>query len=241
MRRSNNLGAILHRLKRPHEPFASYWRAYELRPRHADTLNNLGLQLIARHRTDKAIVLLQHALLLRPDSRITVNSLALAYVDFGEYDRAVQCFEQILESDPVAPEVFSNLPAALEEGGNLKRALAHCDFALRLDPNNISVRWNRSLCLLQAGEHERGWAEYECGRHKPDHEMLSFPGPTATARHSTAERCCCTLSRGDATRFSSSDTRAAFRGTEEKLLCRKPLGNPYIQQVRHDICAVTIS
>src|SRR5262249_5155302 len=55
----------------------------------------------------------------------------------------------------------NNLGSLYKEQGRLEEALASYQLALWLDPGSASTRYNRSLALLQMGDYQRGWAEYE--------------------------------------------------------------------------------
>ena len=48
---------------------------------------------------------------------------------------------------------------------------------LRHEPDNPSTRWNRSLALLQMGDYERGWQEYEWRWRKRDARPRRCPQP----------------------------------------------------------------
>jgi len=62
---------------------------------------------------------------------------------------------------PDYADAHSNLANALKEEGRTAEALTYYQIALWHQPDAPSVRWNRALTWLQAGNFEHGWPEYE--------------------------------------------------------------------------------
>ena len=58
-------------------------------------------------------------------------------------------------------------------------ALGSYDKAIALKPNYADAHWNQSLCLLQMGQFERGWRQYEWRkkRAEPHSSVRSYPQP----------------------------------------------------------------
>jgi len=80
----------------------------------------------------------------------------------------MECYEQALRlnGDFAADHnILDQLPAAQ---GNSEAPPAQLEQAASLPPNVASIRFNRSLVLLQAGNFAAGWGEYEWRRHIPD-------------------------------------------------------------------------
>jgi hypothetical protein len=89
------------------------------------------------------------------------NQLGLALAVQGKYAEAEASYFAALRHNPGYAEVHSNLGNLYQEQGRLVEALASYDLALVHDPQAASTHWNRALSLLQAGDFERGWLEYE--------------------------------------------------------------------------------
>jgi len=156
-----NLGAILKDLGRREEAIARYRRALELRPGYGEAYNNLGLALTEAGRPDEAVVVLEHAVRLRPQAAEGHNNLGLAHAELGQYPEAEAGYREALRLNPGYVEAHTNLGNAFKEQARLGPALACYQVALWHSPRAAPTRYNRSLALLQAGDYDQGWPEYE--------------------------------------------------------------------------------
>jgi tetratricopeptide (TPR) repeat protein len=172
-----NLGNALRELNRTDEAIAAYRRCLELRPDYPENLNNFALALLDKRRTAEAIVYLKQALRLRPQFLEAFKNLGLAYTNAGLYELAEASYERALDQRQAPADTLGELAASYQYAGQLDRAVACYDLAVAQQPNHVSLRWNRSLALLQNGDFERGWLEYEWRLKKPDSAVLSFPQP----------------------------------------------------------------
>ncbi len=163
-----NLANTLSGLRRRDESIAHLRQALDLRPDYPEALSNLGLALTEAGHPAEAAVLLRQAIRLRPDYPEAHNSLGLALTNLGRFDEAAACFEQTLRLNPRYAHAHVNLGSTYKEQGRSEEAIACYDLALRQEPDNPSTRWNRSLALLQMGDFERGWKEYEWRWRKKD-------------------------------------------------------------------------
>ena len=163
-----NLANTLSGLGRRDEAIAQLRQAISLRPDYPEALSNLGLALTEAGQPAEAAVLLRQAVRLRHDYPEAHNNLGLALADLGRFDEAIQCFEQTLRINPRYSHAHVNLGSAYKEQGRCEEALACYDLALRYESDSPSTCWNRSLALLQMGDFERGWKEYEWRWRKKD-------------------------------------------------------------------------
>jgi len=172
-----NLASALHQLKRLDEAIAAFRRAWRLKPDHAETLSNLGLTLFYHRQAAEAVVLLKQAVRLRPDFAEAYNNLGLAQCDLGDLREGAECFEQALRLAPHHIKAHTNLGNTYKDQGRLAEALACYELAQALDPAAVSPRWNRALTLLNLGDYQRGWPEYESRLLKPDSGVRSYAEP----------------------------------------------------------------
>jgi tetratricopeptide (TPR) repeat protein len=156
-----NLAAVLADVGRRDDAIGHYRRAIELRPAYGEAYNNLGLALCEAGRHGEAAVVLQQAVLLRPQAVESHNNLGLAHAGLGRWAEAEACYRQALRLKPGYVEAHNNLASAFKDQGRLVEALAGYQVALWQDPRSASTRYNRSLALLQNGDYEEGWREYE--------------------------------------------------------------------------------
>jgi len=85
------------------------------------------------------------------------NALQQVY----RFEEAVQHFEVALTLQPQYVDAYCNLASAYQSLGESAKAVELLQSAMRFDPDSVDLHWNLSLALLQSGQYEQGWAEYE--------------------------------------------------------------------------------
>jgi RHS repeat-associated protein len=135
-------------------------------------------------------VYLQQAVRLRPASAEAHNNLGLAFADQGRWVEAEAAYQRSLELRPGYVEAMNNLASAYGEDGwrvegggwrdRTDEAQAVYEMALWHQSDCVSAHWNRALCWLQAGEFEKGWAEYEWRWRRKQTPERRLPGVRLT-------------------------------------------------------------
>ncbi len=171
-----NLGNVLRDAGRLADAIAHFRTAVRLRPHHAGAVTNLGLALTEAGNPAEAVQLLRHAVRLDPSSKEFHNNLGLALADLGRFAEAEAAYDQALRLDPRFADALSNLAGVYKEQGRTAEALACHDLAVGVTPDSPSVRYNRSLALLQADD-PRGWAEYEWRWRRGTERKRVYPAP----------------------------------------------------------------
>jgi Flp pilus assembly protein TadD len=172
-----NLGNAVKELGRKDEAIARFREAVRLRPGYAGAWNNLGLALTEAGSPGEAIEALRRAVELQPRMKEALNNLGLAYADLGRFADAETCYLQALELDPGYVEAHTNLGSACKELRRLDEALACYQWAIWLEPDSATAHYNRSLTLLQMGDYEQGWPEYEWRWRRKQARPRPFPQP----------------------------------------------------------------
>ncbi len=171
------LGAIGQVRGRLEEAVESYQQALRLAPDFPEVCNNLGVALHALRRGDESIAALRRALALRPDYAEAHNNLGNAFRERGDFDPAEACYRRALELKPDYAEAHHNLGNNFKSQRRMAEALERYDRALAFRPDMAQVHLSRSLALLELGDFERGWPEYEWRLKCPQFAIPNFPQP----------------------------------------------------------------
>jgi tetratricopeptide (TPR) repeat protein len=156
-----NLGNALQITGQSDEAIAAFRQAIALRPEYAEAHNNLGVALKAKGQLDQAIAAYRQAISLRPDYAQAHNDLGVALTEKGQPDEAIAAIRQAILLRPDYADAHSNLGVVLRDKEQLVEAIAACRQAIALEPDHIEGRKNLALLLLQQGEYQQGWEEYE--------------------------------------------------------------------------------
>ena len=176
-------------------------RAIRIRADYIEAYHNLGCVLREMGRFGEAVVWLRQAVRLgvgegknlnaesaegaekkerkkwHPLTASCLNQLGLALVGERKYEEAEECYRRALDIDLKYAEAQGNLGNLYQEMGRLPEALAYYELALIHDPESPATHWNRALALLQVGDYERGWAEYEWRWRRPMTPPRPFKQP----------------------------------------------------------------
>ena len=144
--------------------------------------NNLGSIQCDLGEPEIAIGTLRAAIYRMPGEPILWNSLATVLAEEGRPEESLTFYREAIRLDPKFARLWHNIGFAFMHLGKLDDALAAYDQALELatDPTEIiESTHSRSICLIDRGELEEGFAEYEI-RNSPRfrayvHHMLKAP------------------------------------------------------------------
>jgi tetratricopeptide (TPR) repeat protein len=159
----------------------AYQNAVQLQPEFADSYNNLGVALQAQGKLEEAVSALQRACGLQPGNPLVHYNLGNAVCALGKLDDASAAYREALACDPDFALAHNNLGVVLNDQGKLQEALAALDRAVTLEPNYAEAHENRAWALLQMGDFDAGWAEYEwrfaAGKQRQPAQVLDLPQP----------------------------------------------------------------
>jgi Flp pilus assembly protein TadD len=215
-----NLGAVQATVGPDREAaIESYRQAVRYRPDYYEAHNNLGLALVEALQPEPAVVHLRQAARLRPESAEAWNNLGLALTALGRHAEAESALERSLALRPVYADAHNNLAGLYREAGRLPEALAQYDLALRHDPASESLRYNRSLALLQMGQWAEGWREYahrwRRGKQERRHDHL--PAWTGDLPAGMRVLLWAEQGLGDTVQFALFAVEVARRGAERSV------------------------
>jgi hypothetical protein len=78
-----------------------------------------------------------------------------------QYESALACYAQAFAQDRNSSAAFNNYGNVLREIGEPAAGLPFLERAVQLNPQDVTARFNRSVCLLLLGKYEQGWPAYE--------------------------------------------------------------------------------
>jgi tetratricopeptide (TPR) repeat protein len=223
----NNMGNALAGLGNLEEAMASYRKALKLRPKYSDAHYNLGTALAASGESDAALEALSTAVVLDPKAPKKHYNLGNLYQKIGRLTEAETCYTNAIHLQPDYLDAINNLGSAVHALGRLEDAEICFRRGLTIDPESADVHWNLSLALLQKGEYEEGWREYEWrwmnptfttprrDFKKPQWDGMDLDGKTILIH---AEQ-----GIGDTLEFVRYAPLVADRGGRVVLECRPPL------------------
>lgn len=157
----NNRGNAQAGLNLPLEALNSFDRALALAPDFAPAWNNRACVLRDLGRAADALASCDHALALQPDYPDAWSNRGNALSDLNQPHEARASYQRALELAPTFADAWNNLGLTQVDLNEHAQALQSYERALAVNPAAAETHWNRSLCLLQLGQLEAGWAEYE--------------------------------------------------------------------------------
>lgn len=157
----NNRGNAQAGLNLPLEALNSFDRALASAPDFAPAWNNRACVLRDLGRAADALASCDHALALQPGYPDAWSNRGNALSDLNRPHEARESYQRALELAPAFADAWNNLGLTQVDLNEHAQALHSYERALTVNPAAAETHWNRSLCLLQLGQLEAGWAEYE--------------------------------------------------------------------------------
>lgn len=160
----NNMGNALAALGRADDAEKSYRRALEINPAHATAYFNLGNVLADGDRLDDALEAYRKAVALDAANAEKHYNYANTALKLDRFEDAVASFERAIEIDEEYLDAYCNMGSALQSLGRVDEAIQSYRRALALaaeEDDATDLHWNLSLALLQNGDYEEGWREYD--------------------------------------------------------------------------------
>jgi tetratricopeptide (TPR) repeat protein len=160
------------------EARARLYRALELAPQDAPTLQRLGRIALELQDPSTAAASFTASLAARPDHPQTLNWLGLAQLNLKNHVAAEASLRRALQLQPDLNQARNNLGLALFGQERLDEARACYETALVQDPDYAKARINLSVTLRLLGRHDEARQHLESllGSHPDDVEVLNNLG-----------------------------------------------------------------
>jgi uncharacterized protein (TIGR03032 family) len=110
---------------------------------------------------DEAIAAFEHCIALDPTFPNAQFHLGIALGDAERYEEAGADLEQVVQAEPEKAEAHNSLGYVASRQRQLQKAVNHWQRAIELQPNYPQAHVNLGMGLLQLGDYQRGFAEYE--------------------------------------------------------------------------------
>ena len=149
-----------HRAGRLAEAERGYRAILQRAPRHADSLNLLGVIALQTGNVDSALALVQRAVALRPDAPVCRNNLGQILERLGRDDEAALCYQAAIELDAAYAEAHNNLGFLRARQDRLADAEALYRKAIELDRTFAEPHTNRGNLLKDRGEIDAAISSY---------------------------------------------------------------------------------
>ncbi len=170
---------VLMHLSRPAEAESALRQALAAAPDHPGLLNTLGLCLVLLGRLDEARPVLDRVEARTPQNPMVHRNLGLLHLIDNEYEAAEKSLRRALQLEPGFTSALANLGNTLQSMGRFDEAIDAFDRALSQTPDDASIRNDRGMCRLRAGDYERGFADYEARLRRHDqiarHRRIEAP------------------------------------------------------------------
>lgn len=146
-------------------------------PRQPDRYLALGNEAYRQRDLPSAARWYRQSLVLKPDWVEAQYNLGVAYLENEEWAAATNALERTLELDPNHADALNNLAIVAHRELRLSEAIALFRQAIALRYDFPDAHFNLGITLLQAGQYEAGWTEWEWRWRRADFTPLECPQP----------------------------------------------------------------
>ncbi|MFV3077646.1 tetratricopeptide repeat protein [Niveispirillum fermenti] len=150
--------------------------ALRANPRDGAAWSMLGVLLRRAGRNDEALVCYHRGLEYEPDNAGIWSNLGNLLTDAGRHAEAGDAHARAMRLLGDSPQLLFNAAIGRRKATAYHDALLMLDRALADDPGSANLHWERALTLLQVGNYEEGFREYEFRRHIPAYRTRPTPG-----------------------------------------------------------------
>ena len=135
----SNLAACYEHLQAHDQAVDTLRRLITLRPRSAELMTRLALNLLKQDNREDALNWIEKALNLDRRYVPALVAAGMIHGTGGDYEHAIAYSKKALEIDPGAINAYQNLAAALFRIGEFQQALHYVEQGLKIDPGNPAL------------------------------------------------------------------------------------------------------
>ena len=119
----------------------------------------------------------RRSLELDPELLTARYNLGVVLLEREQWAEAQTVLEQVLEAQPNHPHAYNNLGLIAHRQNQLPQAIHYLRQAIALQPDFPDAHLNLAMTLLQAGEFEQGWQEWEWRWRTDQFQPFECPHP----------------------------------------------------------------
>ena len=165
----DNLGVLLHDLKRYDEAEEEYREAARVDPDYTNAHYNLGVLLKDLEQYDEAEAEYREAIRIDPDHVKAHNNLGVLLSDLKLFEEAKEEYREAIRADPDDAKAHNNLGILLKDSELYGEAEAEYREAIRADPHDAASYSNLGILLHDMKRYDEAEKEYrEAIRIDPD-------------------------------------------------------------------------
>ena len=147
---------------------AQYRACLRLTPSHARLRRDFAAYLLDHDGAAEAETLLHGYL----DTAAAENLMGMALAELGRFTDATAHFRRAVALDPVPSMGWTNLGLVLKVERQFDAAIAAYGEAVARSPDDVRIRVNRAVALLQAGRWTEAWQDHDLRLRLPGHVGL---------------------------------------------------------------------
>lgn len=130
-------------------------------PNYAEAWNNRAGMLLKLGHPFDAIISYDRAIDLKPNMAELYNNRGVAYVEIDRHSEAMANYEQAIALKPEFSEAYMNIGIIYGKHKNIPKAIEYYRRATELKHDNVDAHFGLAVNLLENGQFEEGWKEFE--------------------------------------------------------------------------------
>jgi len=133
-------------------------------PENINALHLLGVVKYQQNNFEKAVEFIKKAIELNPNIALFYGNLGMVYDKLGNEEESIESFEKAIEIDPDYPNsymAYYNLGISFMNKREFEKSWKYFNKAIELNKDFFDAYWNRGLVLLNLGELEKGFEDFE--------------------------------------------------------------------------------
>lgn len=126
-------------------------KVLDLKPNHANALNNLGALLLKQNKPQEALQCFSAVIIVEPEHPEARHNLAALLLQEGRFENAAEQFEALVKQFPEDIRNQYHYATALLEAGKLHQAVTVFEKIVQKDPDFIDAKTNLAISYLKLG------------------------------------------------------------------------------------------